>query len=67
MMNAHDKRRQRRQSLTPRHPMRDGPHFDGREDGVAQHPSTEKILHGSHRLVVAHVLVDGQRDAGAGA
>src|SRR5207248_9484221 len=34
---------------------------------LAEPAAVEQVLQGPHRLVVAHVLVDGQLDAGGGA
>ena len=64
VMDAHDERGQRGQLLAPRHPVRDGPHVDGGQHRLAEPAALQHVLHGAHRLVVAHVLVDGQRDAG---
>ncbi len=66
MMDAHHERRERGQSLAPRHPVRDGSHVDGAEYGFAEPAALQHVLERAHRLVVAHVLVDGQGDAGRG-
>ena len=51
----------------PRHPVRDGPHVDGAEHRLAEPAAIEQVLHGPHRLVVAHVLVDRERRSRLGA
>ena len=47
--------------------MRNGPHLDRGKHRLAQPAAAENVLERPHRLIVAHVLIDGERDAGAGA
>ena len=63
-MDAHDVVGQLAVGNGPVRPMRNSPHVDGRQDGLAQEPAAEQILEGADGLVVAHVLVDREGDAG---
>src|SRR5262249_10234716 len=63
VVNAHDAERHPALALLPGHPMRNGPHVDGRQHRLPQPAAVEDHLAGPYRLVVAHVLVHGQRDA----
>ena len=63
MMNRHDPQRDPALAFLPGHPMRDGPHLDRSQHGRPQLAPHEQALHAADRLVVAHVLVDRQRDA----
>ena len=51
----------------PRLPVRNGAHFDCAQDRFAQVAAREQRLERADGLVVPHVLVDGQWDAGFGA
>src|SRR6266542_4580935 len=53
--------------FAPRHPVRNGAHLDRAQDRLAQPAAREKVAQGTHRLIVAHVLVDGEHDPRLGA
>ena len=64
MMNAHDSQGDPALSLLPRHPVRDGAHFDGGEDGLSECLLSEEFAAGCDGLVKPHVLIDGQDNSG---
>ena len=50
--------------LCPWHPVRDGAHFDRAEDRRTDPAALQDVLHAADRLIVTHVLIDAERDAG---
>ena len=64
VMNGHDAQGDPALALLPRHPVRDAAHVDGGEDWFANGAVGQQGFAGSDGLVVAHVLVHGQHDAG---
>ena len=64
MVNGHDAQGHPTLTFLPRHPVGDATHVDGGEYGIADGAVLEQRLGGAHGLVVAHVLVHGQDDAG---
>ena len=63
-MNGHDAQGDPALALLPRHPQWDAAHVDGGEDRFADGAVGQQGFAGSDGLVVAHVLVYGQHDAG---
>ena len=64
MVDAHDAERDPAQPLLPRHPVRNRPHVDRRENRLTQITTVKQRTARADRLVVAHILIHGQRDAG---
>src|SRR5262245_52559383 len=64
MMDRHDVCRQRREAFRPRHPVWNCSHLNRAEHRIAQIAAVQKILHRSHGLIVAHVLVHAQLNSG---
>ena len=63
VVDAHDPQREPAHVLLPRHPVRDGAHLDGGQHRFAEHPTLQQCLQRPNRLVIAHVLVDAERNA----
>jgi len=63
MVDAHDPQRHPSKALLPRHPVRNRPHVDAREDRRPQVAAFEHGLARADRLIEPHVLIDGQQDS----
>src|SRR5581483_913405 len=64
VMNAHVQQRQAVIGFEPGLPVRDGAHFDRRQHGLAKVATVEQRLESPDRLVIAHVVVDGESYTG---
>ena len=64
VVDGHDTQRDPALAFLPWHPVRDAAHVDGGQDRLADSAVSQERFAGTHRLVVAHVLVHGQHDAG---
>jgi hypothetical protein len=64
-MDRHDAEGDPTEALLPWHPVRDGAHLDGCEDGVSEGTVPEEVGAGADGVVVAHVLVDHEAYAGS--
>ena len=65
VMDGHDAEGDPAEVGLPGHPVRDGAHVDGGEDGFAEMILVEERFGGADGLVEAHVLIYGENDAGA--
>ena len=63
VMDRHDAEGDPAEALLPWHPVGDGAHLDGCEDGVAEGTASEEVGAGPDGVVVAHVLVDHEANA----